>query len=368
MTVLGGTIRFISSLPSLTSYLAGLFLSRFVVMICLLVCVLQVLDLLTVSDDIMAAPDADEFSLLRYVALRAPQLASRFAPFAALLASLIALAELGQKGEITVMRAAGLSAFQILLPVLMAGSVLSAGHFAFHEFVVVDGNARLKTWQDAGYADLPPAEEARSNVWFSDGHAIVRAGQVSRRDGTVHVDRLAVYDRADDGRIIHTLKAETAVYDAGRWQLVNAQGFDIAGPAAVGSAVFHLPPDRFFAGDVVAEQASLTTLMRAVDKSEDEGRATAELQTVRWHRFAAPLACTVLLLLGAISGFAPPRRGTVLARFVTGLGLGFTYFVFENLMLALGKLGTLPALLAAFTPLTAFALIGAYVLVAVDNQ
>ena len=61
------------------------------------------------------------------------------------------------------------------------------------------------------------------------------------------------------------------------------------------------------------------------------------------------------------------RQGVLLARAVSGSALGFAYFVAENLALALGKLGVLPAIIGAFFPFALFMVVGFAILLAMEN-
>src|SRR3546814_20602595 len=56
-------------------------------------------------------------------------------------------------------------------------------------------------------------------------------------------------------------------------------------------------------------------------------------------------------LLGAVAGFGLARSGKLFVRIVLGMGLGFAYFVGDNFALAMGNLGAIPPLLAAWAPL-----------------
>jgi lipopolysaccharide export system permease protein len=67
-------------------------------------------------------------------------------------------------------------------------------------------------------------------------------------------------------------------------------------------------------------------------------------------------------LLAAIAAFGLARSGQVLMRAVTGMALGFAYFMVDNFSLAMGKAGTYPPLVAAWAPFFLFLLIGETVL------
>ena len=113
----------------LAVYAAKLFVTRSLAVLIALVLVLMTLDLLGESSKILKVPGNGEAELWRYVSLRVPLLVSRFLPFSVLLGSLIAFTGLNQHSEVVSMKAAGLSAHQILAPMIVAQTIsqLEAG-------------------------------------------------------------------------------------------------------------------------------------------------------------------------------------------------------------------------------------------------
>src|ERR1700712_481763 len=109
---------------TLMFYLMRLFISRILSVLIMLVLVLQLLDLLGESGKILAHPGNGEAQLWSYVLLRAPQLVARFVPYSVLLATLLTFWPLNQNSEVIAMRAAGLSAHQILAPMLMTAMLV----------------------------------------------------------------------------------------------------------------------------------------------------------------------------------------------------------------------------------------------------
>ena len=107
-------------------YMARLFLTRTFAVLAMLVVVLQTLDLLGNSGDILAYPGNSDAQLWHYVGLRAPQIIATFLPFSVLLGTLVMLATLNQNSEIISMKAAGLSAHQILAPLVLAHLALAS--------------------------------------------------------------------------------------------------------------------------------------------------------------------------------------------------------------------------------------------------
>ena len=109
---------------TLTKYLAKTFIVRILAVLVMLVLVLMMLDLLSNSGKILAVPGNGQGELLTYAGLRIPQLIQRFLPYSVLLATLITLVTLNQNSEVIAMKAAGLSAHQVLAPLLLTALIL----------------------------------------------------------------------------------------------------------------------------------------------------------------------------------------------------------------------------------------------------
>ena len=77
-------------------------------------------------------------------ALSLPFIIAMTLPMAVLLAVLYTFSHLAADNEITAMRASGISAYQVLLPVLIWGACMSAFNFAFVDQVLPRSNARLR--------------------------------------------------------------------------------------------------------------------------------------------------------------------------------------------------------------------------------
>src|SRR5438270_13605485 len=111
-------------------YTVRLFLTRSLAVLVALVLILMTLDLLGESGKILAVPGNGDAQLWHYVALRIPLLIQRFLPFSILLGTLIAFVGLNQHSEVVAMKAAGLSAHQILAPLVIASIVVAAALLA----------------------------------------------------------------------------------------------------------------------------------------------------------------------------------------------------------------------------------------------
>src|SRR5438046_806011 len=192
----------------LALYMVRLFVTRSLAVLVALVLILMTLDLLGESGKILAIPGNTDADLWRYVGLRIPILLSRFLPFSVLLGTLIAFVGLNQHSEVVAMKAAGLSAHQILAPLILASIGVAAILFAFNEMVVVNSTRAVTAWSDNDYKPVPPSSGMVSNVWVLNGDDLVHAGIAGGRPLTAQ--RIEAFDRSGGvlQRELHAASAE----------------------------------------------------------------------------------------------------------------------------------------------------------------
>jgi lipopolysaccharide export system permease protein len=355
---------------TITFYMARMFVIRFVAVLAALTIVLMALDLLGESGDILAYQGNGDHELWVYVTLRTPQIIQRFLPFAALLATLITFVTLNQNSEIISMKAAGISAHQILAPLVVASIGVAAISFVFNERVVARATATLTTWQDANYGPIPKDKGVVVNIWVRDGDDLIHADQASGRGVRTRLDTVTLYDR-DGGRLIAIVKGPRAIQHGHGWRIADASRFDVAKGVTAKLPYYDfaqgVTPDRFTLASVDPAAKSIFQLGDAINDLDAAGRPTGPLQAGWWHKLSGPISTLLMPLLAAIAAFGLARSGHLFIRAVLGMALGFAYFVADNFALAMGNLGAYPPLLAAWAPLLLFLMIGETVLIRTEE-
>lgn len=355
----------------LTIYLTKMFALRIVAVLAMLVLVLMSLDLLGKTGNILAVEGNGNAELWTYVTLRVPQLVARFLPYSVLLATIITLMGLNQNSEVIAMKAAGLSAHQILAPLLLLGVVIAGVSFAFNERVVTRATATLKAWEAVEYAAVPAVSEARGNVYFNDGRDVLMASSSSGRGADTVFTDVTFYNRDGNGMIVRQVNADRATFANPGWRLENARGFVVATAeaSALGTVVLGkgITVGQVELGSVDPDGETLAELSRSIEALASAGRRTTELEAKWWHKIAGPLSAILMPLLGAVAGFGLARSGNLFIRAVIGMFLGFAYFVVDNAALAMGSFGGYPPLLAAWGPFFLFLLVGETVLIRTEE-
>jgi lipopolysaccharide export system permease protein len=351
-------------------YMARLFLVRSFAVLAALIVVLQMLDLLGESGKILAHPGNGDPELWRYVSLRMPQLIARFLPFSVLLGTLITLATLNQNSEIVSMKAAGISAHQIIAPLVLASLGVAALSFAFNERIVTRATDTLNAWQAVDYGPVPKDSGIRPNVWVRWSDDIVFVAEVKGNGDATSLNGVKIYDRSGE-TLQRIVSAKSGRRRGKGWLLSGIDIFNVGtGQRTTQPNMVYgqgLDPLQFTLAKVNADEEGLGALRASIHELKLTGRDTAELESGLWHKFSGPLSAVLMPLLAAIAAFGLARSGQLFVRAVIGMGLGFAYFVADNFALAMGNLGAYPPLVAAWAPFLLFLLVGEAVLIRTEE-
>ena len=289
---------------TLTWYLGKTFAVRILAVLVMLVLVLMMLDLLSNTGDILAHPGNGEAELLRYVSLRVPQLVARFLPYSVLLATIITLATFNQNSEVVAMKAAGLSAHQILAPLLLAALVVAAFSFAFNERIVTRASSALKAWEAAEYGPVPDDPSLRANIYLNDGNDVMLASSIAGTGPGTVMRGVTFYERDDTGMIVRQLRAPVARWANPGWRLEQARQFEVGSAEATDLGNDEVVGSGITLGQVTLRKVDpdaepLGQLSESIAALDAAGRRTAELKGKWWHKISGPLSAVLMPLLGA---------------------------------------------------------------------
>jgi lipopolysaccharide export system permease protein len=350
----------------LARYTVWLYVSRSFAVLLSLSLVLMMLNLLSESGKILAVPGNGEAELWRYVGYRFPQLLSFAYPFSFLLGALITFTALNQNSEVVAMKAAGLSAHQLLAPLIGASIVLAGLAFAFNELVVVRGTRQLSAWEDNSYRPVPPDSGILSDIWVTAGDDYAHAQIVTGRGTGVRIQNFLLVERKGT-TVSRLINAERARPEGDGWLLEDVSIYDSEMNAVLKRptlrALEGVEPQRFTLAKVDPDAQDFATLRESIAEMKQAGVNSAEARTGLLHKLSQPLSTLLMPLLAAVAAFGLARSGKVLLRAAIGMALGFAYFVIDNFAVALGNIGSYPPLVAAWAPFLLFLLIGETVLI-----
>lgn len=310
--------------------------------------------------------------VVEILALRLPEMVFYTFPMSMLLASLLAFGRLSGDGEITALKAAGVSLYRIMAPVIAFAVFVSVATIALNEWLVpaASWQAKRLLYEATHKQELPVA---RDHLFYNE----MSDGQLKRLFYARHFDGKRMHDvvvqEFEANKLVRIVQAAEAAPTDDGWRFARGVVYqtDDAGEyrfvvkfesqqIALGEALLALSrenrqPMEMNAGELNAH----------IDRLKSTGQAGREINEleVQWHqKFAVPFASLVFALVGAPMGLRPNRSNSSIGLGVSILVI-FIYYILMFVCMALGQIGAVPAAFGAWLPNLVAAGMGGYFLV-----
>jgi LPS export ABC transporter permease LptF/LPS export ABC transporter permease LptG len=307
--------------------------------------------------------------VIEYFLYLACYLFYQLAPLSALVAVLITLGVLTKNNELVAFKASGLSLYRIALPLLLAGSFLAASLLVLDDTYLPYANQR----QDALRNQIKgrPAQTfyQPSRRWIFGENNKVYNYEFFDSDrelfGGLNVFELDPATFAIRRRIY----AARAHWDPqqGIWILESGwvREFDhgqvtLYSPF-LANALHELdePPSYFKREIRQSYQMSWWELQRYIADLRQAGFDVARLSVQLQKKISFPLIAPIIILLAIPFSILVGTRGAV-GGLALGVGIAIVYWAASALTEAMGSIGQLPPLMAAWAPDTIFGFLGLY--------
>ncbi len=350
-------------------YLLQQFFYYFFVLLAAFVLIFEAFTLFDLLGDI-ARNHVPALTVLSYFRYLVPLMVYQLAPLATLVATLVTLAILAKNNEVIALKASGISLYRLVLPLLLAGLLVSGGLFLLDDTFLPYANQR----QDALRNEIKgrPAqtyfEPARQWIFgenskiynyelFDPDRQLFGSLQVFELDPTTFQMRRRIF-------------ATRATWEPSEnaWILTGGWVRDFGGD---GQVVKYEPfkattipeltePPGYFRREVRQSfQMNWRQLGDYIASLRQAGFDTARL-SVQWHKkFAFPMIAAIIVFLGAPFAFLVGTRGAV-GGLAVAVGIGVIYWSSAALLEAMGSAGQLPPLIAAWGPDAIFSFLGVY--------
>jgi LPS export ABC transporter permease LptF/LPS export ABC transporter permease LptG len=306
--------------------------------------------------------------VVNYFRYLIPYLVYQLSPLAALVATLVTLGVLSKNNEITAFKASGISLYRLALPLLASGLVLASALLILDDTYLPYANQR----QDALRNQIkgkPAQTYTRPQRWIFGENSKVYNYDIfdstQKLFGGLSVIELDPVTFQMKRRIFAT-RAQWLDTEK-TWALESGWVRDFSGgtvenytPFKVTSLPELVEPPSYFNREVIqAFQMSWRDLRHYIQGLEVAGFDVSSL-TVQWHKkIAYPLIAPVSMLLAVPFAILVGSRGAI-GGIALGVGIGITYWAIAALLEAMGGIGQLPPMLAAWSPDLIFFFLGLY--------
>jgi len=309
--------------------------------------------------DLMINKGVDFSSIVKLILYLMPSFLTFTIPISLLISVLMAFGRLSGDSEIVVMKASGVSLYQLLQPVLFVAVIAALVTSAFSLIVAPISNHATKNLlfsiiqqkASAGikekvfnddfsglviYAErIPASGESMNSVLIYDTRMTDDPSTITARDGRLYSNpnAMSVTLRLENGSI-HTVDPGKSNYRKTDFSTYDIQ-LDLASISAK-------PVEKS------KTELKVRELIKKKSKLEDS-KEYRELTVELHKKFSVPFACIIFGVLGVPLGITSRRSGKSRG-FSLGIGIVLSYYVLQLGGDALGETGRIPPVLGVWAP------------------
>lgn len=303
--------------------------------------------------------DAEGFSvilLLKLVLYRFPLFFQDILPFTLFFAAIITFWRLSSSHEVLVMRASGVSIWQILTPLLSATLLLGA----FDLLVLNPFSASLiekyyKLERKYIYQTDAPFALSKSGLWlrehFDNKQMILNAKHYNDKGNQFSDLQVYIFDKED--QFVERYSAQKAILDDQHLALTSG---------------WYVPKDGYPKRFLNVKLPTTYTKSRIIESFQDpetlnfyalksygdlmeESGLSATPYYMQWHTlFSKCFWLSIMVILAATFSLSHSRSGTGVRLILGGITVTFILYFLRDITFALGSAGNLPPILAAWLP------------------
>jgi LPS export ABC transporter permease LptG len=292
-------------------------------------------------------------------------------PLSMLLAVLITFGLLQRSNEITAIKATGISLYRIVVPVLIASTLVAGVLFLSDQLYLPYTNKR----QDALRNEIKgkPAQTylRPDRKWIFGQHSDIYYYQFFDPERDVFGGISIFQFDPHTFQITHRITADRAHWSPsmGRWVYEqgwerNLNGSAIENYRRFDAATFPelAEAPAYFKKEIKqSSEMSYEELHSYIHDLEQSGFDVVRLRVQLQKKIAYPLITLVMAVLAIPFALSAGKR-SALAGVATAIGIGAVYFIISGLFEAMGNFSQLPPAVAAWSPDLVFGCIGGYLI------
>jgi lipopolysaccharide export system permease protein len=342
--------------PTLSRYLARVYAVNFLILLFGLLAIVYLFDTVELLRRASKFDDVPLPLVLQMGLLKLPEVGQMTLPFAVLFSAMMTFWQLTRKHELVIVRAAGLSVWQFLGPVVGVALLIGVlqitvinplgamllGRFDVLESRHLNRQENLVSLSEQGLW-LRQGEE-------QDGEVILHARRVQMPEWVLKDVMALFFDANND--FARRIDAREATLKNGEWTFLHAV-VNQPGDIHPRQADYISLATPLTVGEIEESFASANTipfwrLGAFIKTMESTGFDATALKIQMQGLLSRPLMFAAMILLAASVSLRPPRlRGTG-TLVVAGVVIGFIVFFLSSFLQALGASGQLPPLISAW--------------------
>ena len=310
--------------------------------------------------------------IIKLLVYRLPAFLVLTFPMSLLASSELAIGRLSTDGEITAMRAGGVSLRRIIIPFLIAALFVSILSFVINDYIVPETNYLSQNIVHEIVQKKGPSYISR-NVFFRD--AKNRYIYVNQFDEKNMIMRdIIVYEFNGEGSL-RTITAKKGIWVANTWKLENGtiynyhEGEESAYEISFATLDIILKEDlqNIFKNRRTPQEMSSKELRQQIDILQQAGADTKSFEVDLYMKYSVPFSGLIFVLLGVPLGLRV-KRGSKVTGIIISIVLVFIYYISVSTIRSFGRGGVIIPVLAAWLPNIIFAILGTILIFGAEKK
>jgi len=287
--------------------------------------------------------------------LRIPRVFYEVIPIVVLLATLITLALLARKHEITAMRSCGIALKRLLAPLVAVSLILSALALAAGEWAVPYANQKTRYLTDTALKKRPSLQALRNNrIWFRTGkNSLCNIQKVDAENGVLY--HAALYTFNEDFNLVSRIDANQLTWNGKEWVTEGGKEWaftpsgDISHERSFTKPFpLHEPLEEIIAVEKSAKEMGFGELKDYIRILRQDGYRTTAYEVDLYAKISYGIISLIMVFIGIPSALHGGRRGSVAVSIGVSLVIGFVYWLAFSVGLSFGNAGLIPPVWAAW--------------------
>jgi lipopolysaccharide export system permease protein len=312
-----------------------------------------------------------------YIALffltRIPEVFCETSSMAVLMGTLLTLGLFSMSSELTAMRGCGLSLGRITMPILVIAFIVSLLNLMVEEYVIPRCVAQGQYIRQVLIEKKSPNLFFRQmNIWHRDDHYILKAKLYEPETGLLK--GITLWRMGASMEPEQRLEAATAKLDTGGWLLsgVTVRTFganNTVDTREISSVAvpLHLKEADLRIMGKYSDNMGIRELAAYCEKLRKGGYDPTRYLAQMHGRISLAFAPLVMAFLGVPFAVRGSRSSGIAIGISASLGIGFSFFILNSIILSFGQAGVLSPLVSAWAANAIFLMIAIWLALKAEN-
>ena len=346
-------------------YIIKKFLGTYFFSIALIISIAVVFDVNEWIDNFINNKAPVKAIIFDYYANFIPYFSNLFSPLFVFISVIFFTSKLAENSEIIAMMSTGLSFKRLLRPYMISAAIIAIMTYGMGAYVIPKGNVTRLNFEDR-YKKKKKQEYVRNVQVEVDSGVIAYMERYENYNKTAYRFSL---DKFVDKKLVSHLTARSATYDTTtihKWTLKNYMIREMDGMKETITkgdrldSIIKMEPQDFLIMKGQQETMTSTELSEYIARQKRRGFANIKEFEIEYHkRIAMSFASFILTVIGVALSSRKVKGGMVMYLGV-GLGLSFSYILFQTVSATFAINGNASPILAVWIPNILYTFIAIY--------